>query len=286
MAKSTHVAESKKKVVKEYIKLAKEYPIIGAVNMESLPTKQLQSMRAQLRGKVVIMMSKRRLMKIAIAEAEKDKPGISKIIPHLKGMPALLFTKENPFSLYKMLQKSKSSAPIKGGQKAPKDIIVPAGPTGFAPGPIIGQLGQAGIAAGIDAGKVVVKKDSLVAKEGVVVKSELAAILARLNIMPVEIGLDLVATFENGNIFTKDILAVDESVYIANITKAHSWAFNLAVEAAITSKDTVEFLLTKAFNDAKGLGREQNIYADGVMPDLLAKAHNQMLSLKNMVPDS
>jgi len=283
MVKTARIPDAKKSIIKEYIKLAKEYPIIGAVNMENLPAKQLQNMRAQLRGKVVLKMSKRRLMKIAIEQAAKEKPGIEKILPYLKGMPALLFTKENPFSLYKTLQKNKSSAPIKPFQKAPKDIIVPAGPTGFAPGPIIGQLSQAGIAAGIEAGKVTIKKDSLVAKEGVEIKPELAAILARLGIMPVEIGLELVATYEDGNIFTKEILSVDEAVYISNITKASRWALNLAIGEAILTDKTNTMLITKAFNDAKFLAISQNIYADKVMPQLLAKAHNQMLGVKALV---
>jgi large subunit ribosomal protein L10 len=284
MAKTAKVSDEKKKLVKEFVKLAKEYSVIGAINMENLPAKQLQNMRAQLRKNSVLKMSKRRLLKIALQEAAKEKPGLEKIIPHLKGMPALLFTNDNPFALYKTLQKSKSNAPIKGGQKAPNDIIVPAGPTGFAPGPIIGQLGQAGIAAGIDAGKVVVKKDSKVAKEGDIIKPELAAILARLNINPMEIGLELVATYEKGDIYTKDILAVDEKVYIEKMANAHRWAINLAIEIAFPNKVTTPLLITKAFNDAKALAISKDIYADAVMPQLLAKAHNQMLSLKSMVP--
>jgi large subunit ribosomal protein L10 len=284
MVKTAKIPEAKKKVINEFVKLAKEYPIVGAVNMENLPTKQLQNMRSQLRDKVVLKMSKRRLMKFALEQAAKEKPGIEKLIPHLKGMPALLFTKENPFSLYKTLDKSKSSAPIKAGQKAPKDITVSAGPTGFAPGPIIGQLGQAGIAAGIENGKVAIKKDSVVAKEGDVVTPELAAILARLGIEPMEIGLDLIATCEDGTIFTKDTLAIDETEYLNNITNAHRWAFNLAMETGILTKETTTMLLTKAFTDAKALAVARNIYADAVMSLLLSKAHNQMLSLKGLVP--
>ncbi|MBW2964422.1 50S ribosomal protein L10 [Candidatus Woesearchaeota archaeon] len=280
MVKTAKIPEAKKAVIREYVRLAKQYPIVGAVNMENLPTKQLQNMRATLRKKVVLKMSKRRLMKLAIEEAAKEKPGLEKLIPYLKGMPALLFTNENPFSLYKTLRKNKSSAPIKGGQKAPADIIVPAGPTGFAPGPIIGQLGAFKIKAGIDAGKVAIKADSKVASEGDVVNAELAAILTRLGIMPMEIGLDLVATYEDGNIFTKDILAVDEDAYINNMMTAHRWAFNLAMDCGILTKETTTLLITKAFNESRALAVETGIYADKVMPLLIAKAHNQMLSLK------
>ncbi|MBW2997304.1 50S ribosomal protein L10 [Candidatus Woesearchaeota archaeon] len=286
MVKTVKIPEAKKNVIKEFVKLAKEYPIVGAVNMENLPTKQLQNMRAQLRETVVLRMSKRRLMKLALEQAAKEKPGVEKLILHLKGMPALLFTKKNPFSLYKTLQKNKSTAPIKAGQTAPNKIIVPAGPTGFAPGPIIGQLGQAGIAAGIENGKVAIKKDSEVAKEGDTISADLAGILTRLGIEPMEIGLDLVATYEDGNIFTKDVLAIDEQEYIANVTNGHRWAFNLAMECGILTKETTIMLITKAFTDAKALATSQDIYADTVMPELLSKAHNQMLSLKAKVPES
>ncbi|NQU79500.1 50S ribosomal protein L10 [Candidatus Woesearchaeota archaeon] len=283
MVKTAKIPDSKKRVIDDFVKLAKDYPIIGAVNMENLPTKQLQNMRAQLRGKVVLKMSKRRLMKLALEKAVKDKPGIDQLIPHLKGMPAILFTKDNPFSLFKTLNKNKSTAPIKAGQIAPNDIIVPAGPTGFAPGPIIGQLGQAGIAAGIDKGKVIIKKDSIAAKEGDEISSELAGILTRLGIEPMEIGLDLIATYEDGNIFTKDVLSIDEQEYIDNITNGHRWAFNLAMEAGVFTKETTSTLITKAFNDAKALAVAENIYADVVMPTIIAKAHNEMMSVKSLV---
>ncbi|MBI5397951.1 50S ribosomal protein L10 [Candidatus Woesearchaeota archaeon] len=280
-----HISPFKKKVVAEYSKLIVEYPIIAAVNMENLPTRQLQAMRATLRGKVVMKMSKRRLMALALKQSAEKKAGVDKLVPYLKGMPALLFTKENPFSLYKTLEKNKSTAPIKGGQTAPKDIVVPAGPTTFAPGPIIGQLGQVGIAAGIDQGKVAIKKDSLVAKAGAQVKPELAAILARLGIEPMEIGLDVTAAFENGTIYTKDILSIDEKKYIDNVALAHQCAFNLAIEVGILTKDTTEFMIQKAFRDSRALAIEQSILADLVVGDVLAKARNEMLALASELPD-
>lgn len=279
-----HVSEEKKKVVQEFKKLAKEYPIIAAVNMEGLPTPQLQTMRAQLRNQnVVLKMTKKRVMKVALEEA--GKPGLEKLIPHLVGHPALIFTKENPFKLFKTLEKSKSQAPAKGGQIAPKDIVVPAGPTGFAPGPIIGELGQIGIKAGIDAGKVAIKADSTVVKAGEVIKPNVAAILTRLKIEPMEIGLDLVAAYENGEIYGKSLLSVDEKQYIENIVKAHNWAFNLSIEARIFNKATVEFMVGKASKDARSLALAQDIMAKEVVGDILAKAERQMHAISALVPN-
>lgn len=276
-----HVSDAKKKAVEELVALIKEYPIIGAVNMANLPTKTVQKMREQLRDKVVIKMTKRRLIKIALEQTQVAKKGIEKLDPFLKGMPALLFTKENPFILFKTLEKNKSTAPIKAGQVAPKEIIVPAGPTGFAPGPIIGELGGLGISAGIDAGKVAIKKDSSVAKEGAVVSQALAGVLTRLGIEPMEIGLDLTATYEDGNIFTKDVLAVDEQEYIDNITQGHRWAFNIAVDAGVLNTETTEFMIVKAFQDSKGLAVSENILNDATVDQILAKAEAHAASVKS-----
>ncbi len=268
-------------VIKEFEDLIVEYPIIGSVNMTSLPTKTVQQMRAQLRKKgVVLKMSKRRLINIAINNCKEKKKGIENLLPELKGMPALIFTKENPFALYKFLSKNKSSAPAKAGQIAPNEIVVKAGPTGFSPGPIIGELGAVGIKAGVDGGKIAIKADSVVAKEGDEITEQLAAILTRLGIEPMEIGLNMVAVFEEGNVYDSKILAIDEDEYMNNITTAATWAFNLAVEAAIPTPDTTELLLQKCFKDSKAVAMEGNIMADAVAEELLAKAEREMLALK------
>ncbi|MBU0461370.1 MAG: 50S ribosomal protein L10 [Nanoarchaeota archaeon] len=280
MKETKQFPEAKKQVLDDYIKLMKEYPIIGAVNMANLPTKQLQNMRAQLRGKVVLKVGKRRIMKLALEEAAKTKKGLEQLIPHLKGMPGLIFTKENPFSLCKTLAKNKSTAPAKAGQIAPKDILVKAGPTSFAPGPIIGQLGSIGIPAGIEGGKVAIKKDAVVVKEGKEISADVAGILLRLGIEPMEIGLDLTATYEDGNIFTKNILSIDESQYIDNVTTAHRWAFNLAMEAGILTKETTELMITKAVREARSLSVEAHILTKDTTDLILAKVANQASALQ------
>ena len=68
-----HVAPYKKEVVSNLVKLIKEYPIIGVVNMENLGASALQSMRAKLRKDCVLTMTKRRLIKLAIEETKSSK---------------------------------------------------------------------------------------------------------------------------------------------------------------------------------------------------------------------
>lgn len=280
MAKKAHVSEEKKIAVKDFVKLCREYPIIGIVNMENLPAPQLSNMRKQLRGKVEIRMTKKRLIRVIFEQVKGEKAGVEQLEKYFTGMPAMIFTKENPFALMKILNKNKSNAPARGGQIAPKDIIVPAGPTPFAPGPIISELGSVGIKAGIDAGKVAIKQDSIVARKGEPISDKAASILTRLGIHPMEIGLDLVAVYENGTIFTKDVLSVDESQYITNLKLAASWAINLAIKSGYVTKDTVKLMIAKAYRESKAIGISQGIMADQIMPDLLARADREANALK------
>ncbi|MBS3114774.1 50S ribosomal protein L10 [Candidatus Woesearchaeota archaeon] len=277
-----HVAQYKKDLVSNLVNLINQYPIIGVVNMENLPAPQLQIMRAQLRGSFFITMTKRRLMKLAIEQTKSKKKGIEKLEAHLGGMPALIFTKENPFKLSKTLQKSKSPAPAKAGQTAPRDIIVNKGQTSFAPGPIIGELALAGIKSGVEAGKVSIKEDSVVVKAGEKIKPKVAEILTRLGIQPMEVGLDLVAVYENGLIYGRDVLSINENDYKNRLMNASRWAFNLASYASYPTKETIRLLIGNAYNDAKALGIAQNIFDKEIIDILLGKAEQQMLSLKTI----
>jgi large subunit ribosomal protein L10 len=278
-----HVSEQKKKTVKEFNELVNAYPVIGVVNMENLPAPPLQKMRLQLRDTAVIKMTKSRLMKIVFEKSKEKKKGIEKLNDYLKGMPALIFTEQDPFKLAKTLKKSRSNAPAKAGQIAPKDIVVTAGSTSFSPGPIISELASAGIKTAIENGKIAIKQDAVVVKEGETVDAKRAGILARLGVEPMEIGLNLVAVYDNGTIFTKDVLETDEDEFIDRIKQAYTSSITIALELPFLTDATTEIMIAKAFNNAKSVALSQNIITDETKEQIIAKANNEMLALKSKV---
>ncbi len=265
MARQTKVSEKKKAIVKEFVSLIEEYPIIGVVNMENLPGSQLQQMRGRLKGQIKIAMTKKRLLKRAFDAVGDRKKGVSHLVSYFKGIPALLFTNENPFLLFKIIKKNKSKAPAKAGQPAPHDIKIAAGPTPFAPGPVIGELGMLGIKSKVENGKIAIIQDTVVCEAGEEISPQLASMLAKLNILPMEIGLDVVAVYEKGEIFTKDILDIDEDKFMATLAEAIQCAFNLAVEAAYPTAENNELLLQKASREAKALALEGKILTDAAI---------------------
>jgi large subunit ribosomal protein L10 len=284
--KTSNAAPEKKKVVKRILDLAKKLPIIGILNMHSLPAAQFARMRNSLRQNAEMLMTKKSLILPALNSLKKTMQGIDKLAESLPEMPAILFTKDNPFTLYKTIKKSKSKAPAKGGQPAPFDLIVPAGPTPFAPGPVLSELAQLGIKAGVEGGKVAVKQDCTVCKAGQPIKPALAAMLTRLGIEPMEVGLDLTAVYETGTVYPKTVLDIDETKFINMLTTAAQLAVNLSVETAYLTKDTAELLLQKAFREAKAVGIEGRIMEPELVTELLAQADREAKSVQSSLPQS
>jgi len=275
-----HVSGKKKQKVSDVEKLLREYPVIGVIDMTMLPCAQLQKMRTQLKGKLRIYMTKRRLIKIAIENAKKDIAGIEKLNDYLKGVPALMFTKENPFRIFSIIKKSKTPAAAKAGQVSPREIVIPAGPTQFGPGPIVGELGALGIKAGIENGKVAIKSDFVAARKGDVIKEKIAGLLSKFRIKPMEIGLNVTAIFENGQIIESGVLDIDEQEYEDKVLSAASWALNLSVEAAFITGENAGILISKAFREAKAVAVENGILEKDVVEEVLAKISAQAASLK------
>ena len=249
MLKRRGVSETKKKEVEHVKSLLSKYKTIGILDLTNLPSPQLQDARKKL--DVEIRVTKKRLLKIALKEVNK---GVEKLDACLVNVtPALILTNNPSFKLAKDLRKGKSFVAAKAGQIAPNDLVVKAGPTSLSPGPIIGELGSAGIRASVEQGKVTVKEDSVIVKAGGVISGKVADVLTKLGIKPMELGLNLVATFENGNLFKRDVLSLDEKYYLDTLRLAASEALNLSVNIGYVTEDNIELFFRKAEREAKAL---------------------------------
>ena len=274
---TTHIPDWKISEVKEIKDLMDGYKVIGAVGIRGITARQLQFMRADLRGDAKMKISRNNLIRIAFDDSGKEKLAAS-----IEDQTALIFTNLNPFKLYKMLEGTKTPAPIKPGDVVPKDIVIEKGQTSFKPGPIVGELQQAGIPAGIESGKVIIKATKTVIKEGKIISKKLAEMLSRLDIYPMEIGLDLRSVYEDGMIYPRDILAVDEDKYISDITTAAQYAFNLAINVAYPTRNTINMLLQTASFGARNLAINSTIFERDVIEDVITKAHIQALCIDNL----
>ena len=248
---------SQKKIddTKGLTEILKKYSVVGLLDLYKLPSRQLQFIRRDLRGQVEIFMRNRCVIERSL-EGSKDKKDLKKLLDLEVKEPALMITNMNPFKLFKILDQNKSPTYAKPGDIATDNIVVPEGPTPLPAGPAIGEFQIAKIPAMVQEGKIHVRKETLLVKKGEEIKPEVSDILKKLGIQPMVIGINLLAAWEDGIVFGRDILAVDEKEYLDKIQLAYNHAINLSVNTGYPTKQSIEIMIGKAFREAKTLGLE------------------------------
>ena len=121
-----HITPVKRQQVEEVKQLFTKHPVVGLVNLENLPSLQLQQIKMKLKDTFTIKITKKRYIKIALDELRQQKKNIDHLKEQLTGSPALLFTSEDPFRLAKLINQNRSPAAARPGQKAPEDLTIPA----------------------------------------------------------------------------------------------------------------------------------------------------------------
>src|SRR5213083_64131 len=241
-----HVAPVKKRLVEDLASRCAKAQVVGIVNIHGIPAPQFQAIRKKLWGRATITVAKNNLLRLALEQANTKKPDLVKLGETIEGQTAVVTADINPFRLFKELEATKTRAPARGGEVAPEDLWVRAGETPFKPGPVVGELQKAGIPAAIERGKVVIRQDKLMVKAGDRIPREVAQQLARLEIFPLVVGLDLRGAYENGIVFRREALAIDDTVVRGQIARAARAALALALEIAYPTKESIKFLLMKA----------------------------------------
>lgn len=273
----------KENEVEELEELIEENPVIGMINMHKLPAPQLQEIRKDLHGKAKIRMSRKTLMKLALKDS--DKEDIRKLKDHMQGESAFIVTSMNPFKLYNYLQKNKSSAPAKPGDIAPNDIVVTEGSTGIDPGPAIGKLQSVGLQTSIQEGKIYVDEDSVVVEEGEEVGREESEALKMLEMEPMEIGLNLKALWEDGVIFDKEKLQINEEEYLEGIKNSWKRSLSLSIAVGYLNEENISLLIRKSENEAKALALKSNFLTEDTINDQLSKILFEGKALKSTVEE-
>lgn len=259
----------------ELQELPSKYNVIALSKMTKVRATQLMAIRKKFRNEIKIRIIKN---KVAIRAFEKVKgvAGIDSLSKQLEGQCALMFTNVSPFKLNLIFSQNKVFLPAKGGDVATKDIVVPAGNTGIAPGPVLSEFKVANVQTKIDQGTIWVNKDTVVAKPGDVISMALASLLSKLNVKPIEAGIAVNFAIAEGLLFKEQDLRINLEEYRDELVRSFQQALALATEAGYMTPETVKPLLVKAQQHARSLAAEAGYVtpetADIVLPRAQAKA--------------
>lgn len=282
-AKAGEVAPWKQELISELVGMLGSYPVVGVLDIADLPASQFQQIRQKLRGDAKIIVSKNTLLEFSIKQAAERKDSkLLELIDHLHGQTALILSRVNPFKLNRILRENRTSAPAKPGSRSPMDIVVPAGETGFAPGPVVGELQRVGIKARIQAGKVVILEDCPILKRGDLISKEVADALSKFGILPLELGLKLRAVHEAGMVFSGEVLDFDEAKAVEQLRAACASAVNLSINANYPTRITIGVMIARAGVTARNLALNACLPIREVLPTLLMRAYAEMLGLASV----
>ncbi len=275
--KEREIPEWKKRVVAELEELFKKYPVVGIADLTGMPTKQLQLIRKKFRRNIVFKVAKKRLILLAAEKAGIDR---EKLESFITGSTMLLFTDMNPFKLARMIEQEKVPIPAKPGQVTDREIVIPEGDTGITPGPMLSVFGKLRIPYEIRKGTVYVKKDTVVAKPGDVISTELAGLLQQLGIQPFEVGLKLTAVYDRGVFIPREELLVDLEQFKADVLEAVREALGLAAEIVyMPIPEAVEAALVKAELAIQAIAGETGFLTPDVAEYVIGRAAAEAVAI-------
>jgi len=259
-------------------------PMVAVVGFRGVPASALQSMRRELRRRDhPITVATNSTIRHALEKAMVERPAFGPLLEQVDEPTAVLSASGNPFSLYQEFLRTRSPTPARGGEVAPNDILVPAGTTSFKPGPIVGELQHAGFPAAIEKGKVILKKDTTIVKAGGTISREVAGLLTRLEIFPLEVGLTLRAVVDGSTYYPPDVLSVDLESRRADLAREAARALGLAVELAFPTPQSTPLLLGRAHRRALGLALATQYVTKETIEPLFAQAMREAAAVGRLM---
>ena len=249
------VAERKIKEVERILNLLRDFKNVCIVEVYKTPNLIIKKVREKLKKMgAVFTVTKKRLFKIAVEKSGRED--VKKLIENMPKQLGLIFSNENALSLFSTIKNIKVNDYAKEGDVASRDIWIRATVTDLPPGPIITELSNVGLKVGVEGGKVAVKEDKLLVKKGEKITKEIASVLQKFDIKPIEICLNITTILNNGFIFKKEVLdLIDE--YPKELETAYKNSFNLTLNINYPTKENINLLISKFMLIAKSV--EQKI---------------------------
>lgn len=273
----------KERFIQRILSLTKNYKTIAISKLYKVRAAQLMELRRKFRKEMEVIVVKNKVASIAFKQANLSK--VEDFIKEIKDQSALIFTNIDPFKLYMLLEKNKVNLPARPGDIATEDIVIPAGNTGLAPGPVLSEFKEAKIPTRIDSGSIWVSRDTVVANKGDPISPKLASLLSKLGIKPVRAGLSVSIAWYDGLIFYEKDMKLDIDEYKRLIRDAYINAKTLAIEASYPIKEILPFIIMKYETEARYIAIASGYLSKDIIADILAKCNNEAIVLYSILRD-
>jgi len=240
--------EKKAEYFKKMTRLLSTYTKVFVVAVDNVGSQQMNATRRQMRGTAEILMGKNTLMRKILKDFMEQNPGhfFQFIEPKIAGNVGFVFTNGDLPKVRDMILKNRIPAPARVNAISPVDVVVPAGPTGCDPGQTnFFQVLQ--IPTKIVKGQIEITNPVNLIKKGDKVGSSEAALLQKLNIRPFSYGLAIDCVFDQGSIFSVDVLDIDEKILSAKFASCLSTVASLSLAVGYPTQASLPHSIGNAF---------------------------------------
>ncbi|KAH6757238.1 Ribosomal protein L10 family protein [Perilla frutescens var. hirtella] len=257
MAPKISKAEKKVAYDKKMCRLLDEYTQVLVVAADNVGSTQLQNIRKGLRGDSIVLMGKNTMMKrtVRIHSENSGNTAILNLVPLLVGNVGLIFTKGDLKEVSEEVAKYKVGAPARVGLVAPIDVVVPPGNTGLDPSQT-SFFQVLNIPTKINKGTVEIITPVELIKKGEKVGSSEAALLSKLLIRPFSYGLVVLSVYDNGSVFSPDVLNLTEDDLIEKFALGVSMVTSLALAIAYPTLAAAPHMFANAYKNALAIAVE------------------------------
>ncbi|CAL9081466.1 unnamed protein product [Musa textilis] len=246
------LSKAEKKVVydKKLCSLLDEYSKVLIAVADNVGSNQLQNIRKGLRGDSIVLMGKNTLIRRCIrihAEKTGNKNYLN-LLPLLVGNVGLIFTKGDLKEVSEEVAKYKVGAPARVGLVAPIDVVVPPGNTGLDPSQT-SFFQVLNIPTKINKGTVEIITPVELIRKGEKVGSSEAALLAKLGIRPFSYGLVILSVYDNGSVFSPEVLDLTEDDLIEKFAAGVSMVTSISLAVSYPTLAAAPHMFINAYKN-------------------------------------
>ncbi len=272
----------KEAIVERFLELSREYPTLIMADFSRIPADHFGKVRKELMPDVKFFVMKKTLIKKACELS--DRKGLKELVSKLPTNLVVIFSRRDPFETYRLVSERKVEVFMKPGEVAEEDVVIPAGPTDLAPGPILMDLRAMNVPTKIQGGKVAIAESVTVLRKGERASAQVADLLRNLNIRPLKVGFRVTGAIdEEGLFYSPEVLSVSLEDILKSIQMAQARSLSLAIEIGEINKHTIVPLTQRAIIRSLTLSLSIGWLSDTTIPLLIRKAIQAARILKEKV---
>lgn len=242
------------------------YTKICFVEVDNVTSKQISIMRRQLREiGAKMIMGKNTHMKSCITDLQtepnpdaedyaermekyKPRPWLNLVKEQLRLNIGMIFTNGDFNEVKSILDSQVREAPARVGALAPKDVVVPAGPTGMDPKQT--SFFQAlSIATKIVKAQIEIVNDVQLITEGDKISASQAALLDKLKIYPFEYKMNIKNILDNGKLYNAKVLSISQDDVLEMFTQGAGNLTALALGSGYPTASAMPHMIIAAFKN-------------------------------------